>query len=35
LIKIEVFDMNRDEIDDIITFDDSGEIHIFYGENIS
>jgi hypothetical protein len=31
IIQAEVFDMDNDGKDDIITLDDVGEIYIFYG----
>ncbi len=31
IIRVRVFDMDNDGKDDIVTLDDSGEIHIFYG----
>lgn len=31
IIQSKVYDMDADGKDDVITLDDSGEIHIFYG----
>jgi hypothetical protein len=31
VLRSEVFDMDNDGIDDIVTLDDAGEINIFYG----
>ena len=31
IVRTEIFDMDRDGKDDIVTLDESGMIHIFYG----
>ena len=35
IIQAEAFDMDADGKDDIVTLDDAGEIHIFYGSGAS